>query len=213
MLTESSTHTLNLFDDMKSKVGELNKALDSGAISQEGFRAALERLGEEFHKSVAAKAHEAFTEAATPLEKMKVKIEKLQQLMKLGAISQETYVRNLGKVAMDPEAILKSVEDKHPAAVQFGTQEAFKLIAEHQERGARGNDPVKRLKGAIDLQTAIQKAQLDQARRIEEAIKQGKIKVADLKCWATAWRGPAAEVSSGAGLCFRQPQRGQGGIQ
>lgn len=162
----------NIFDDYAVRLDALKRALDAGTISAEGYAAAAQKLGDALQKSMSDKAAEAFQNTRTPLEKYQDKIKELQGLLNAGQIDWDIYRRAVSAASNELINLKKNQENRHPAAVQFGTQEAFKQIVEFQNPN-RQKDPATELRDAIRQQNEMQKAQTAIQERIARAVEAG----------------------------------------
>jgi hypothetical protein len=163
----------NLFQDYQARVEALQKALDAGTISAEGYAAAVAKLGEGLQKSLAEKAASVFEQTRTPLEKYQNKIQELQGLLQSGNLDWETYQRAVAAASQELINLRKQQENRSPAAVQAGTQEAFKAIVNH-DRGTAEKDPVAELKEAMAQQLEAQRRQNAIAERIARAVEKNE---------------------------------------
>ena len=166
-ITEIGTGAGNIFDDYRVKMNRLIDAFTAFKITREEFMRGIDKLKESLENSALAKAAEIFKETRSPLETFKAKVEEIQKLAQSGKIDWDTYTRAVGKAAAEFEN-LTAAQMHHPAPALFGSQEAHKAIVEaHAATDPNRTDPVRALQAAFQRQEAIQKAQLEQAKKIE----------------------------------------------
>jgi hypothetical protein len=166
----------NGFDELTQRVNNLTAALQGGKIKAEANQAALGKLVDMRVKLEKTKAAELFKETRTPLEALQGKLAELKELQGRGAISDDLFNRGVGGAFQS--LLGHQGEMRHPAASQFGSQEAFKSVLEYQMAGDKSRtDPVEKVRAAIELQTQIQKEQLNVNKQIAEAVKGGLIQV------------------------------------
>jgi hypothetical protein len=168
-ITGWATGAGNIFDDYAIRLDALNNAFVDGTINADGFKAALIKLQESLQKSIGDKAASVFEQTRTPLEKFHNKIGELQGLLETGAIDWDTYQRAVAQASQELIALRKNAEQRNPAAIQAGTQEAFKTIIQNDKATTR--DPAADLQDAIRQQIEWQKAQLKMAERIARAVE------------------------------------------
>src|SRR5205823_4746261 len=110
----------------------------------------------------------------SPLSKAQDELEKLNALQQAGLINDNQRALAVAGLAKQFDNLGDSI--RSPQALIEGSAAAFSAIT--QAGNAGSDNPSERIKAAIDRQTDIQRLQLEEARKVSDALADGFIRQA-----------------------------------
>ena len=162
-------------DKYNKKLNELLETYDAGLLSEGQFQRDMAKLDKEYLKPSAA-AEKYIENAMTPLQKYEKELNKLQEELAQGNISESVYDKNAKSIfnsMSKPEKMLTSAG----AAASEGSREAYSAIAS-AITGEQSRDSMKTLSNTAAQQLAEAKKQtsaLEEVRRKLEPVEAAKL--------------------------------------
>lgn len=147
---------------------EQAKALVDQLNAMDATKDRIEQAAENMERLKQA-GESVFEATRTPLEQYEARVAELNTLVNAGVIAWETYGRAVDQARGQLESARKEKEslDKHPAVIQFGSQEAIRF-----DRQSENNRRMEKLVDVGEKQLAVERQQLDVLNLIGANISQ-----------------------------------------